>query len=414
MDHCLLRNEEMDELLGGVSSAADVPRGDITVFFSHTHAAGLMERQRAELPGGELIGPYLETLTTKVAGLVCAAREHRRPAYIAYGVGRCSLAASRDYFDAARNEYVCGFNPEGTADDTVLVARLNEDNGRPLATIVNYACHPTTLAWENTLISPDYVGAMRELVEGATHTPCLFIQGASGDVGPRDGFVGDTAVADRNGRQLGYAALSAIESVPEVGMSYEYAGPVISGATLGIWKYVPVSVKRRRELGLWQTRRLVVPLKYRDDLPGPDELEAERSKWQSREDEAKAAGDDLRFRDAHAMVERVTRRLTSMRQLPPGDHFPYPVDLWRVGDAVWLGLNGEHYNRLQRELRSRFPDTPIIVGTLANGSNVSYILDSDSYGKGLYQENVSILARGCLETLVETLADEIGRTITQT
>jgi hypothetical protein len=408
LDHCLLRNEEMNELLDDVSSAADVPRDAITVFFSHTHAAGLMERQRAELPGGELIGPYLKTLTKKVGALVRKAREHRRPAYMVYGAGRCSLAASRDYFDAERKAYVCGFNPEGAADDTVLVARVDGDDGQPLATVVNYACHPTTLAWKNTLISPDYIGAMRELVEQATQVPCLFIQGASGDVGPRDGFVGDTAVADRNGRQLGYAALSAIESLPEPGMSYEYAGPVISGATLGIWEYVPVSAERRRELESWQTQRLVVPLKYRDDLPGPEELEAERRKWQSREEEAKAAGDDLRFRDAHAMVERMTRKLTRTRQLPPGDHFPYTVDLWRTGDAVWLGLNGEHYNRLQRELRSRFPDTPIIVGTLANGSNVSYILDSDSYGKGLYQENVCILARGCLETLVEKLADEIG------
>ena len=81
-----------------------------------------------------------------------------------------------------------------------------------LGTLVNYACHPTTLAWENTLISPDYVGAMREVVEQHTGAPCLFLQGASGDLGPREGFVGDTAVADRNGRQLGFAALVGARS----------------------------------------------------------------------------------------------------------------------------------------------------------------------------------------------------------
>ena len=40
--------------------------------------------------------------------------------------------------------------------------------GRTLGTIVNYACHPTTLAWQNTLVSPDYVGALREVVEHST------------------------------------------------------------------------------------------------------------------------------------------------------------------------------------------------------------------------------------------------------
>ena len=44
-------------------------------------------------------------------------------------------------------------------------ARRSRTTGEVLGTVVNYACHPTTLAWENTLISPDYVGAMREVVE---------------------------------------------------------------------------------------------------------------------------------------------------------------------------------------------------------------------------------------------------------
>ena len=88
----------------------------------------------------------------------------------------------------------------------MLVARGIAESGETLGTVVNYACHPTTLAWENTLLSPDYVGAMREVVEAHTRSPCLFLQGASGDLGPRDGYVGDPAVADRNGRQLGFAA----------------------------------------------------------------------------------------------------------------------------------------------------------------------------------------------------------------
>ena len=44
-----------------------------------------------------------------------------------------------------------------------------------------------------------------------------------------------------------------------------------------------------------------------------------------------------------------------------------------LGDSVWIGLNGEHYNLLQRELRRRFPDTPVIVGTLANGSKLYFL-----------------------------------------
>jgi hypothetical protein len=411
LDHCLLRPAEMNELLDRVSSRANTPRDTILVFFSHTHGAGLMEHGRAKLPGGEQIAPYLESLADKVAELIQSARSVRQPACIVYGYGHCDLAANRDFLDPVQNEYVCGFNPDGIADDTLLVGRVTAEDGRPLAAIINYACHPTTLAWENTLISPDYVGAMRELVEHATDAPCLFIQGASGDMGPRNGFVADVAVADRNGRQLGHAALSALASLPAPGTNYNYAGQVISGATLGTWQYLCVSEQRQREIDVWQSRRLVVPLEYRDDLPNRAEVERDRRMWQKREADARAGGDDLRVRDARAMVERMTRSLTRIRHLPPGSEFPYTVKLWRVGDAVWLGLNGEHYNKLQREIRARFPETPVIVGTLANGSDVSYLLDADSYGKGLYQEKVSVLARGSLEKLVDAIAKEIKQVL---
>ncbi|MHC4402539.1 MAG: neutral/alkaline non-lysosomal ceramidase N-terminal domain-containing protein [Planctomycetota bacterium] len=409
LDHCLLRSLEMNAFLDRVTSQAKVPRDAIVTFFSHTHAAGLMELARADLPGGDRIAPYLERLAAEVARLVGAARQSRRPASVVYGVGRCTLAANRDYFDADQGEHVCGFNPEGEADDAVLVGRVTGADGELLATMVNYACHPTTLAWENTLISPDYVGAMREVVEGATGGPCLFVQGASGDVGPKDGFVGDLDVCDRNGRRLGHAALAALEALPEPLLTYAYTGQVISGATLGVWEYMPASEERRRQIEAWQSRRVVVPLAYRDDLPKRDALERDRKAWQKREDEARAAGDDVRVRNARAMVERMTRSLTRIAHLPPGDACPYPVDLMRIGDAIWLSLNGEHYNKLQREIRARFPRVPIVVGTLANGSSVSYLLDWQSYGKGLYQEKVSVLAQGCLEKLIEAVSREIQR-----
>src|SRR6202008_789756 len=103
--------------------------------------------------------------------------------------------------------------------------------------VVNYACHPTTLAWDNTLISPDFPGALREVVEQATGAPCVFLQGASGDLGPRQGFVGDTAVADRNGRQPGFAVLAALEALPPPASRFAYTGSVVSGATLGSWAH---------------------------------------------------------------------------------------------------------------------------------------------------------------------------------
>src|SRR6266516_4051778 len=100
-------------------------------------------------------------------------------ATLTWRYGRCDLATNRDFPDptggpasAGRphaERTLCGFNPNAPADDTLLVGRITaDDGGKTIATIVNYACHPTTLAWQNQLLSPDYLGALRELVESAT------------------------------------------------------------------------------------------------------------------------------------------------------------------------------------------------------------------------------------------------------
>jgi len=411
VDHCLLWHEEMNSLLGALEVASGLPREQITVFFSHTHAAGLMGLERCELPGGDLIPDYLEQLAVRLSAAAEMASQSRQVANVAYGTGHCGLARNRDFFDADADRYVCGFNPDGTTDDTVSVAKIvAEDSGQTLATIVNYACHPTTLAWDNTLISPDYVGAMREVVEAATDAPCFFIQGASGDIGPRDGFVGDVEVADRNGRQLGYAALSAIEELPPPNTRLAYSGAVISGATIGTWQFQSQgdASDRRVATSAWDVGKGHVSLRFRDDLPQRDDLLRERDHWQQQEQQAAASGDEVAARDARAMVERMTRRLVRVQYLPEGESYAYPLRIWKLGDAVWVALDGEHYNVLQRELRAAFPGVPLMIGTLANGSNVWYLPDRDSYGKGLYQEDASTLAVGALETLRDALIVQIG------
>ncbi len=407
LDHCLLWQREMHMLLDGMVRATGLDASAISVWFTHTHAAGLLGLERSNLPGGEGIADYLACLSRQLGQLAVTARERRTPATMVYGTGRCSLAMHRDYLDETYGKYVCGANPTGPADDSVLVARIASTAGQVLGTIVNYACHPTTLAWDNTLISPDYVGAMCEVVEGATGAPCFFAQGASGDIGPRDGFVGDPAVADRNGRQLGYAALSALESLPPAGQRFVYQGPVVSGATLGTWAYEPVTADDAAQSRVWRSQWLTLPIPYRADLPTMAQMEADKLHWQAALEAAERQGETSGQASARAMLERADRSFTRFGGLPEGDHYPLCIPLWRMGDAIWIPLNGEHYNVLQRELRARFPQQALVFGTLANGSQVWYVPDAASFGKGLYQEDASILAKGCLEIILQGLTTGI-------
>jgi hypothetical protein len=408
IDACVMDSIEMTRLRDAVSKAVDLPASQVQIALSHTHGSGWMSRSRAHFPGGDLIGPYLESLGVKLAQLSQHAKQSMQPAAFVYGQGKCALAAHRDFFDAERKQFVCGFNPEGDADDTVQVARIDAADGRCLGTIVNYACHPTTLAWDNTAISPDYVGAMREVVEQVSGAPCVFLQGASGDLGPREGYVGDWAVADRNGRQLGYAVLSALEALPKAGTRFVYAGAVVSGAIIGTWKHQPLDAESLKAQEAWQVKGWNMELPYRHELPTLEETKAAHRHWQDEEDLARVAGDDAKARDCRALVEQKHRQITRLSSLPEGKCFPYRVQLWKLGNALWVLVPGELYQVFQITLRKRFPSTPIIVSTLTGDWQPGYLPAASSYGYGIYQDNIAAVSAGSLEVLIEAIAREIN------
>lgn len=409
VDHCLLWGTEQAELLGRLAECADVPTERIVICWSHTHAAGLLDRTRAGEPGGELIGPALDELYRTLAGLLETARTALHPACFVYGTAHCRLASNRDYLDPQTGTPVCGHNPLGPADTLAVVARGVSTTGDTLCTLVNYACHPTTLAWGNTLISPDYPGAMREMLEQAySGAPCVFLQGASADLGPRHGFVDNVEVADRNGRQLGYASMATLVALDPPLTRWSYEGSVISGATLGTWASHPLDPCELAEIERFEFHPFTIPLAYRPDLPKTDEVLASRAEWQVRKSGALESGDRIAERDAHAMIERMDRQLTRLRVLPPEPKFPLPVWTWRLGDALWIACEGEFYQSFQQQLRRRFPELAVIVITLANGSRVTYLPDAAAYGTGSYPESISLLARGSLEVLVEAITQELA------
>lgn len=399
--------QEMDDLLQRLGASAGIDPARIIITFSHTHAACNLLIDRVNDPGGHLIRPYLDALPDKITAAYRAARTNLQPVELAYGVGHCDLARNRDFWDDATKQYACGTNPDGPTDDTVLVVRVTDRSGQPIAHLVNYGCHPTTLAWENTLISPDYIGAMREVVEEATRVPCVFLLGACGDLGPKDGYVGDTAVADRNGRQLGYAALSAIEALTPPGTEMRYAGPVVSGATLGTWTHEPVADERVSAIRRVRAVQFHVDLPFKD-LPPRATLEAQLEEWKAKEDAARQAGQVLEARNSRAYVERLRRALRGIEHITPGGSYRYPIRVWQIGEGVFVLLSGEPYNVLQRTIRTRFPRTPLLVGVLCNQSHVGYLLPQEDYGKGIYQDAASAVAPGCLEKIMEAIIAQLS------
>ncbi|MBI2421568.1 MAG: hypothetical protein HYV27_01980 [Candidatus Hydrogenedentes bacterium] len=69
-------------------------------------------------------------------------------------------------------------------DPELAVVRLDHLDGTPLAVLVNFAAHPTIHKVMDRRWSADWPGAMKRHVREALGAPCIFLQGAAGDMGP--------------------------------------------------------------------------------------------------------------------------------------------------------------------------------------------------------------------------------------
>jgi hypothetical protein len=242
---------------------------------------------------------------------------------------------------------------------------------------------------------------MREVVEERTGAPCLFVQGTSGDLGPVHGFVGDTETADSNGRQLGYAALAAIEALPVPARQWSYRAPVVSGATIGAWQWTSLPAHRQAAVRTFESRTVTVSLEHRQ-LPSHEELATSIEDWSTRQQQAQAADQVDNLREARARIERLRRLQRMVEAQPASGRVDYDIRLWRLGEAVIVMVGGEPYQQLSVNLRRRFPNTALVVVELCNRPH-SYLLPRDRYGIGLYQEEVCVLAPGCLEAVEEAI-----------
>ena len=158
-----------------LSPVLGIPAESILVAATHTHAgpAGFLGRVPLLSPDED---PFLqENVLRRVVGAASWANHHLQPAQLGVGQGQVQGIGSN------RNDPV-----NGQADDQVTILRVDGADGKPLAVLMNYGCHPTVLGPNNLAISADYPGAARAaLTKIYPHTAFLFVNGATGDVSTR-------------------------------------------------------------------------------------------------------------------------------------------------------------------------------------------------------------------------------------
>ena len=205
VDFCVVGRDLADRIRRAVSELCGIPFTHIRLSYTHTHS-GPMLGPSWMTEGEELIGPYVESLPGRIAGAAWDARRRLQPARVVAGSGASAIAVNRRY-KLPSGRIVAGRNWSGFTDTEVKVVRIDDLGEHALAVLVHYGCHPTIMGPPNRLITPDYPGMVRQVVEGATGATCLFLQGAAGNVHALVNFVGNATIYRRLGAILGLSLI---------------------------------------------------------------------------------------------------------------------------------------------------------------------------------------------------------------
>lgn len=367
-----------------LEAALGLAPGELVMHLSHSHGAPFSDPARASAPGGGLIAPWRAALLAACRAVLEAARAAMVPATLGWAVGRCGLAYNRDLPEPGTGTLLCGLNPDAPADDTLLVGRVTDASGAVMAVLVNYACHPTSTGGGNRLVSPDYIGALREIVEREAGGVCLFLHGPDAELTPRRSFEDDVAAADQNGRELGYAAMAVLAGMFPPGRRMEFSGREESGTALGRWHLAPA-----RQGAAVAVRHAAVSLDVRNDLPGLAALRA-----------------DLAAAPAGIARERAERRLAMREKIGDGGSFALPLVAWRLGGAVLFGAPVELFSDFQIALRARHPGVPIAAMNICNGY-FGYLPPRPVYALDVYPVRITVFAPGGAERALEAASEMV-------
>lgn len=163
-----------------------IPEENIFICAFHTHsgpATGAIFNEVNE--------SYLNSLPEKIASSICQAKKNLKKVRIRFASGEEKALPHNRRMKMRDGTIRMNWEdlplddidmPAGPVDPELGVIVIEELDGRMIAVLINYTCHPAILAGDNFLISEDYPGYAMRLVEKETDALCLFTNGATGNI----------------------------------------------------------------------------------------------------------------------------------------------------------------------------------------------------------------------------------------
>ncbi len=402
--------EDSNRIRKEVAGVLGIDPRNVRVSFTHTHAGPVWSDllgSRSGRAGHELVPGYRETIWSQTLGATHQAKGNLRTARLAAAWGESSIAVNRR-LRAPTGELVVGQNFDGFADHRVLVVRFDDLDERPLAALVGYAAHPIVLAFQNRLLSPDFPGVAKRVVEELTGAVCLYLQGCAGNIMTVEALTGDLGAAERMGTMLGAEAAKVFTGIRTRPTRRRFAGIVESGAPLGIWEDEPLP--EREPLIKVIERDITMPVRPTD----PDGTPARAEKLSGRFLELERAGApteqvlEARYQARRALIASAWARLCGGKT-----RLPTTLHGIRMDSVALVGFPGEPFAETGVRVSEASPFEFTHMAGYSNGVT-GYVPTAEEFERGGYEpqwataytaEAASVLEDEA-EALLADLADD--------
>lgn len=199
------------------TTAVSLPPEQIVVASTHTHCSpdviGIYGPDQTQTGRDDT---YMNLLIDTCANTVAKAAAGLEPAALVTAETECVGWAVND-------------SEAGELDNSVTILQCVRDSGDPIVTLTGFACHPTVLDGDTTLVSADWVGAFYKEMAANTPGEHMFVQGGVGGwiqpKTPERTF----ALAESYGKDLAAKTRAALEqTAPVNGTTVRFARKVFA------------------------------------------------------------------------------------------------------------------------------------------------------------------------------------------
>lgn len=202
---------------------------------SHTHHGPVIEFVDKEGMGAGKFDnalQYIDDLTEKLGDCIVEAANNAVPAKIGWGA-----------MDTPYNRNRQSKIEPKMRDPELAVIRVDDLNGKPIAMAINFAAHPVWADITDRSWCAEYPGYLKDYVKEQTGAPCVFLQGAAGDMSPNGNGaktmeelghkIGDAVLEINQGIETKVPEHPEIKALPEEKFDFEtridLQNPLIKG-----------------------------------------------------------------------------------------------------------------------------------------------------------------------------------------